>query len=153
MKRILGIGLIATVLVCLSFVSKDRFDEPETTVIDKSEGIIFESLTFEEAKIKAAETGKLIFIDVHAVWCGPCKMMARGPFKNEKVAQVYNEKFINLKIDAEQDADGEFVSRAFAVNAYPTLLFVDAKGKLVKSFVGYRSEDNLLGMADMVSPK
>jgi thioredoxin 1 len=152
MKSILGIGMIALVLGCLSFISKDSFGEIENTKDDKSTGIVFQALSFEEAKKMAAETGKLIFIDVHTTWCGPCKLMAKGPFKDEKVAAVYNEKFINLKIDAEQDADGEFVSRAFAVRAYPTLLFVDAKGKLVKSFVGYRSEENLLGMAEMMAP-
>lgn len=152
MNRILGIGLIAAVLGCLSFINNDEAFEASIQKADEAKGIQFQSLSLEAAKVKAKETGKLIFIDVHASWCGPCKMMARGPFKNEKVGALYNEKFINLKIDAEKDPDGEFVSRAYAVKAYPTLLFIDAKGKLVKSFVGYRSDENLLGMASTVLP-
>lgn len=152
MNRILGIGLIAAVLGCLSFINNDETFEAAIQKADEAKGIQFQSLSLEAAKMKAKETGKLIFIDVHASWCGPCKMMARGPFKNEKVGALYNEKFINLKIDAEKDPDGEYVSRAYAVKAYPTLLFIDSKGKLVKSFVGYRSDENLLGMASTVLP-
>jgi thiol:disulfide interchange protein len=147
MRRILGIGLIAGVLGCLSFINNDEALEASIERADEAKGIQFQPMTLEAAKEKAKETGKLIFIDVHASWCGPCKMMARGPFKDEKVGKIYNENFINLKIDAEKDPDGEFVSRAYAVSAYPTLLFVDAKGKLVKSYVGYRSEEMLMGMA------
>ncbi len=148
MRRIFGIALIAGVIACLSFISKDQYSEKEV-----SAGIEFQNISLDSAKVLAQQTGKLIFIDVYAAWCGPCKMMSRGPFKDEKVAEKYNANFINLKIDAEKDPDGEFVSRAYRVSAYPTLLFVDGKGRLVKSFVGYRSEDNLLGMAGMVLPK
>lgn len=150
-NRILGIALIALVLGCLSFISNNEFKE---TAKDNKEdkGIIFQTMSLEEAKLLSKKTGKLIFIDIYASWCGPCKMMAKGPFKDKKVGSVYNSSFINLKIDAEKDADGEFVSRAYAVSAYPTTVFIDGDGKLIKKFVGYRSEDNLLGMAEMANP-
>ena len=151
-NRILGIGLIALVLVCLSFIGRNEFSHSKSDQ-KEDKGIIFQTMSLEEAKALSKKTGKLIFIDIYASWCGPCKMMAQGPFQDEKVASVYNEAFINLKIDAEKDADGEFVSRAYAVSAYPTTVFIDGDGKLIKKFVGYRSEDNLLGDANIVLPK
>lgn len=151
MKRILGIGLIAGVIGLLSFVGKDNFSEPEMLENEEAKGIVFQNISMEEAKKQALETGKLIFIDVHASWCGPCKLMAKGAFMDPKVAEMYNTKFINLKIDAEKDPDGEFVSRAYKVQAYPTLLFVDSKGKLVKNYVGMRRADELISMAKMVA--
>lgn len=152
MNRFFGVAMIALLIGCLSFITKNDNLYEYAVDDDVEVGIEFQSLSLAEAKEMAQKTGKLIFIDVHASWCGPCKMMARGPFKEEKVAEKYNTNFINLKIDAEKDPDGEFVSRAYGVRAYPTLLFVNGKGKLVKRFVGYRSGDNLLGLADMVLP-
>ncbi len=157
MNRFFGIALLTLIIGCLSFIAKEDALYYENTVSSKADvevqGIQFQAISLDSAKKVAQQTGKLIFIDVYAAWCGPCKMMSNGPFKNEKVGERFNSSFVNLKIDAEKDADGAFVSRAFAVKAYPTLLFVDAKGKLVKSFIGYRSEENLLGMADMMSPE
>jgi len=150
-NRILGIGLITIVLGCLSFIGRNEFSHSKSDQ-KEGKGIIFQTMSLEEAKLLSKKTGKLIFIDIYASWCGPCKMMAKGPFQDEKVGSVYNSSFINLKIDAEKDADGEFVSRAYAVSAYPTTVFIDGDGKLIKKFVGYRSEDNLLGMAEMANP-
>jgi thioredoxin 1 len=111
-------------------------------------GIKFEHMTVDKALSKAKSSGKLIFIDVHTTWCGPCKEMARTTFQSEEVGKVFNKKFINLKIDAENDADGASVSKAYSVNAYPTLLFINADGKLVKKLVGKQSEEKLLAIAN-----
>ena len=67
-----------------------------------SGGIKFRRLSFEEAKKESIKTGKIIFIHVHTSWCGPCKKMAATSFQDPKLAEIYNDKFINLKIDAEK---------------------------------------------------
>ncbi len=99
----------------------------------------------------AKESGKLIFIDVYTTWCGPCRKMSATSFNDKGVGNVYNEKFINLKLDAENDRDGLFVSKAYRVKAYPTLLFIDGNGKLIKNFIGFRDADGLLNMAAIVN--
>ena len=109
-----------------------------------AEGIVFESLTYEEALKKAKKTGKLVFIDVYTVWCGPCKKMARDSFTQPEVAKLYNKNFINIKIEAEKDADGPVISRKYKVSGYPTLLFLDEDGVVKKSLLGYQTGDQLL---------
>ena len=94
-----------------------------------AQGIKFEKITFEQALKKAAKQDKLIFIDFYTQWCGPCKALARGPFKDDKLGAYYNKNFINLKLDAEKE--GEAAAKKFRVNAYPTLLFVNEKGEVV----------------------
>jgi len=111
-------------------------------------GIKFDKLRVEKALKQAKDTGKLVFIDVHTTWCGPCKEMARTTFQSEEVGKVFNKKFINLKIDAENDADGGDISKTYSVNAYPTLLFINGDGKLVKKLVGKQSEEKLLSIAN-----
>ncbi|MBI3240440.1 MAG: thioredoxin family protein [Flavobacteriia bacterium] len=111
-------------------------------------GIKFDKLGMEKALKQAKDSGKLIFIDVHTSWCGPCKEMARTTFQSDEVGKVFNKKFINLKIDAETDADGPDVSKKYSVTAYPTLLFINGDGKLVKRLVGKQSEEKLLSVAN-----
>jgi thioredoxin 1 len=123
-------------------------DGTTTSARPASSGIKFEHMTLEKALDKAKSSGKLIFVDVHTTWCGPCKEMARTTFQSDKVGKVFNKKFINLKIDAENDVDGASVSRSYSVNAYPTLLFINAEGKLVKKLVGKQSEEKLLAVAN-----
>lgn len=93
------------------------------TTSEVSSSIEFKKLSFNEAKELAKKTGKLIFIDCYTSWCGPCKTMARVSFTNDEVAKIYNEKFINLKVEMEKDADGKEIGRLYRINAYPTVLF------------------------------
>ncbi|WP_430809678.1 MULTISPECIES: thioredoxin family protein [unclassified Carboxylicivirga] len=94
-----------------------------------SQGIDFQHITFEEALIKAQKEDKLIFIDFHTAWCGPCKKLAKGPFKDSLVGDYYNRHFINLKLDAERE--GKQAAELFTVRSYPTLIFVDGDSQMV----------------------
>ena len=146
-KTFVGIFLVGLTALGFAFSSnKKTIEKTEKTEVS---GINFQTLSLEEAKTLAKKTNKLIFIDVYTAWCGPCKMMAKGPFKEDKVGKVYNEKFINLKIDAEKDADGPFVSRAYSVRAYPTMIFINGDGKLIKTVIGYQDADALMMHAEM----
>ncbi len=143
MKKI--IGILALGLVTMAFVVKS-----ESTKKQESEGIKFQKITLEEAKAKALENNQYIFIDAYTSWCGPCKKMAATSFKNAQVGELFNEKFINLKIDCELDADGPELARMYKVKAYPTLLIIDGTGKLIKQVVGFQTEDRLIALANSV---
>lgn len=116
-------------------------------------GIAFQDVSFEEAKTLALKSGKLIFIDCYTDWCGPCKRMAETSFKDERVGKFFNEHFINVKIEMEKNPIGPELARLYKVRAYPTLLFVDGNGKLVKDMIGMQSADGLLLMARSVTAK
>ena len=61
--------------------------------------ISFVEGTWEEVLEKAKEENKIIFVDVYATWCGPCKMMAKEVFTQQEVADFHNATFINAKFD------------------------------------------------------
>jgi thiol:disulfide interchange protein len=141
-------------LVCsLAFVGMSFLTEKQLSSQSTEEGIQFQSLSLEDAKKQSLKSGKLIFIDAYASWCGPCKRMAATSFKNREVGKVYNEQFINLKIDCEKDADGPELARMYKVKAYPTLLVIDGNGKLIKEVVGMQMEDGLLALANSLKKK
>ena len=117
-----------------------------------AQGIDFEQITFEKALEKAKVEDKIIFVDAYASWCGPCKAMARNVFTLKTVGDFYNKSFINLKLDMEKP-EGAYVLRNYPVNAYPTLLFIDADGKLIHKKVGGMDDRNFLGLGKMVLEK
>lgn len=123
-----------------------------TLTIASAQGIEFYHGTWAEAQEKAKAEGKLIFVDAYASWCGPCKRMASTVFTQEKAGTFFNENFINLKVDMEKPENAEFAGK-YPVSAYPTLMFLDATGKLVSKDVGAKELETLLEFARKVLGK
>ena len=98
--------------------------------IIKAEGIEFFKGTWEEAVEEAKKQEKLLFVDAYAVWCGPCKRMAKNVFPLKEVGEFYNKNFINVKLDYEKvEADG--FRKDYPVSAFPTLYYIDYTGEAV----------------------
>ncbi len=108
-----------------------------------AQGINFFAGTWAEAKAKAKQENKPIFVDVYAVWCGPCKYMTNSVFTQKSVGDYFNANFISLKIDAEKGEGPTFASNN-NVRAYPTLLFFDSNGKVVINSSGTMEANELL---------
>lgn len=94
----------------------------------------FRSIPFDEALKAAKQEGKLVFIDFYTDWCGPCKKMANEVFPQKKVGDFMNEKFVNLKLNAEKE--GKELAARYKVSAYPTFVVLDAEGKAVAELKG-----------------
>lgn len=109
---------------------------------------------------------KKIFVDVYTVWCGPCKLYDRNTFSNPDVAAFINRHFYPVKFNAEgkdpvvyqgktygnprynpakakrRNSVHEF-SSYLGIRAYPTVVFLDETGGLIKSVRGYRTPAQL----------
>ncbi|KAG2226564.1 hypothetical protein INT45_005050 [Circinella minor] len=71
---------------------------------------------------------KLVVVDFHATWCGPCKLIAP---KFKKFAEEYTDA-IYAKIDVDEVPD---VAAEYSVRAMPTFMFFK-KGEKVGEVVG-----------------
>jgi thioredoxin-related protein len=111
-----------------------------------AQGIVFEEGSFAEIKQRAAMANKLIFIDAFTVWCGPCKQLSKNIFPLPTIGEYFNKNFVNVKIDMEK-GEGIELAKTYSVNAYPTLLFLNAKGELVHRTCGLMPEESLLSEA------
>lgn len=92
---------------------------------------------------KAKASGKLVFLDAQTTWCRPCIMMAKDVFTLNRVADYYNEHFINATMDMEK-GEGPALVKKYDVHAYPTFLYIDGNGKLVHRDGGYQEADSFI---------
>jgi thioredoxin len=83
------------------------------------------SQTFQEI----IDTSFLVFVDFHADWCGPCKIIAPSI---EKLAHEYDGtvKFAKLNIDENPD-----IAQRYRVRSIPTLM-IFRKGTPIKTMIG-----------------
>lgn len=114
-----------------------------------AQGMIFFQGTWEQAMEKALAEEKPIFVDAYTTWCGPCKMMSQRVFPEPRVGALYNANFVAIKIDMEQPEGIRFQEK-YPVSAYPTLLYIDGNGKLLKRVVGAQQADAMLQLGKNV---
>ena len=113
-------------------------------------GITFFKGTFGEALAKARQENKPLFVDFYAVWCVPCKKMAKNVFTQEEVGKYFNEHFISLQLDAEKGENVE-IAKNYKVAAYPTVAFIAPDGKALSVNTGAMDKDELMEAAKIVA--
>jgi len=113
--------IISILLIVVSF-----------TISTKATGIEFFHGSWAEAVAKAKSENKLLFVDFYTQWCGPCYNMAKTVFTLPDVAYFYNNNFINMKIDCEEQQEGAALAKKYEVHSFPTYGFIDpATGEMV----------------------
>ena len=117
---------------------------------ENTTGISFFKGTFEEALVKAKQENKPLFVDFYAVWCVPCKKMAKTVFTQEAVGKYFNEHFISLQLDAEKGENVQ-IAKNYKVVAYPTVAFIAPDGKALSVNTGAMNADELMEAAKIVA--
>ena len=112
-------------------------------------GIQFTDVSWRDVLKKAKAEKKVIFLDAYASWCGPCKMLQKNVFTKKTVGDYYNSRFINVKMDMEK-GEGPALMQVYPLEAYPTLLFIDGNGRVLKKVLGYQSPEDLIAIGQSV---
>lgn len=134
------IAAIALVAVYGSY----SFNDSQKTETPNPNGIHFFEGNWRNALAEAKNQDKLLFVDVYTTWCGPCKVMKKTTFNDEKVGAYFNSNFINVAIDAETP-EGKKLMAKYAVRGFPTLLIVNGNGHLKSKVLGFQSANKLIG--------
>ena len=150
MKGLRKLSLVIAMLA-MTFaiaIASDKGDK-KTAVKEAEKGIQFTEASWAAILKKAKAEKKIIFFDAYTTWCGPCKAMQKNVFTRDDVAAVYNKNFINVKYDMES-GEGLKLAGKYPLEAYPTLFFIDANGKVVKQVIGYQTPEKLIDLGKSV---
>lgn len=122
------------------------------TVEAYSQGIKFEKPTnsFSDMLKKADKENKLMFVDMYTSWCAPCKLMEKNVFSHGDVGRYFNDNFVNYQIDGEKGFGVE-LAKKYGVKGYPTYFFINGKGELIYTFLGYNDVDEFIRSAKAAS--
>ncbi len=89
--------------------------------------------TFESAMAEAKKTGKPVFIDFYADWCGPCKMMEQNTFTDEAVGRLVSQSIpVRVNIDKRPDIVKQYPSPGI-----PYVCLIRPNGQIIKAHMGY----------------
>ncbi len=128
MKKIFLLFL-ATGLFFSSCNRKVAYETADGMAMTIEEGVFFmDSKKLGPILERAEEFDKLVFVDFYTTWCMPCRMMDEDVFPNKEIGDFMNENFINYKVNAEK-GNGVNLKTLYNVNVYPTLIFLDSKGR------------------------
>ena len=78
---------------------------------------------------KSSSEGKLLIVDFHAQWCGPCKRIAPTIVA---MAEEMKDKCVFAKVDVDAAAE---IAEEYEISAMPTFLLF-ANGGKVDSMTG-----------------
>jgi thioredoxin-related protein len=99
-----------------------------------------------EAQTLASENNKKVMVYAEAEWCGYCKKMNRTVFPEKSVQDNLSKYFYPVRIDIESHQKVTFngkefteqnLAREFRVSGTPTVIFLDAGGKIIGVQPGY----------------
>jgi tetratricopeptide (TPR) repeat protein len=106
--------------------------------------------TLEQALAKAKAEGKLVFMDVGAYWCPPCHQLDEEVFVRPEVGQRLAQGYVALHVDAEKGEGPELCER-YDVQAYPTVLVLEATGIEKGRVVDFLAAEALLGALERIA--
>ncbi|MGL1902589.1 MAG: DUF255 domain-containing protein [Fibrobacterales bacterium] len=153
--RLIIIGLIALSFACSKESDKKAQSHNDSPV---------QWLTFEEGLNKATAEKKLMFVDLYADWCGPCKYMDATTYKDSSVAALLNSRFVPVKIDADQPEPiaceekhqlppMECAAKIWQVQGLPGTIILDSKGYFLTSTMGIQEAQNLIESLNLLLDK
>jgi thiol-disulfide isomerase/thioredoxin len=112
--------------------------------------------------------GKLVYVDVWATWCGPCKVQIPALKKLEKKYHGKPITFLSISLDKQKDlnkwkkfvADNELrgvqliaddafdstVAKAYGINGIPRFMLFDKKGNIVSTDAPRPSDKKIEGL-------
>lgn len=115
-------------LVCLLMLSVTFADSQGTSIQWRRD--------MKQAYHDAQATGKPMFVQFTADWCGFCTKMDQSTFQDPQIAAFINETFIPLLVDKDKN---EKFARAVGIRGLPTTVIISSQLELQDRLQGYQS--------------
>jgi len=139
MKSLMNILFIALL------VNTNMNASTSNNVVNPDNTVKYFQGSFDNAKSKAGEEGKLFFVEFYADWCTPCKWMDKTTFRNENVVNILNNNYVALKMDIES-TEGSLLKHQYSVRMLPTILIFNSEGEIVERVEKTLSSDSMVSL-------
>lgn len=103
----------------------------------------FETKSTDAVREMAVRAGKLVFIDLYATWCPPCRMMEQQVFSRKDVGEFMERHFVAAKYDTDKTTGKELL-RKYGQGAIPLYLVFDTDGELLGRIQGAAAADRFM---------
>ncbi|WP_163718767.1 TlpA family protein disulfide reductase [Mangrovibacterium lignilyticum] len=144
--------------------TKKHFERPqieENTLIKSAKDTPIDELI---SKIIQEHQGKIIYLDIWAAWCSPCRKEMPNSTKLMNALNSDEVDFVYLCIDSEEDKwkaliselniegshylatpdQSRFVYKLFEMNGVPQYILIDSNGNIVDKGIQLRPSESLI---------
>ncbi|MEJ2366018.1 MAG: thioredoxin family protein [Deltaproteobacteria bacterium] len=136
LRLALTLLLLASLAIVTPSCARDETATEQATPLERQEkDLPTKWLAFDDGLAKARTENKPIFVEFYAEWCVFCKKFQKETIKNQQVASMLAENFVYVRLNAENS--NVELAQAFGINAYPSLVFLDSKGKPITMLSGF----------------
>jgi len=104
----------------------------------------------QAAQKKASDQMLMLYVDVYATWCGPCKLMDSQVYSDPFVAAYMNTHYVNVRMDGETDYGRIYVAEQ-RLEGYPTMFIFSDDGERISKIVGYTPPAELVSSLKSVN--
>lgn len=126
--------------------------KPEETTITVG-GVVFQNSEFLSPILeKAQKEKKPVFLEMHAAWCAPCKMMEEDVFTQKPVFNYLNANFLNFRADFDAP-NGKTIAGIYEIKGLPTMIFLDPNGVVLERQLGAAGYSDIKKMGDAALAK
>ncbi|MFI3301790.1 MAG: thioredoxin fold domain-containing protein [Rikenellaceae bacterium] len=112
----------------------------------------FQDVSPEELLKMAESEDKLVFIDIYADWCPPCRAMESEVFSRKDVAEFMDARFVSAKYNMDKDTGKEIAAR-YNVRSIPTYLIFNDKGDFLGRLQGKMPAEDFMENINMALTK
>lgn len=117
--------------------TQEMYDESATSVAANLTRLTWQH-DLKTSLHMAKNSQKLVLIDVYTDWCGWCKRLDRDVYANARIAQFIDSQFVPMKMNAEDNGEGQAFAKKHEIRGYPCTIVLDSDGHVKGMFYGYR---------------
>ena len=148
-----AIAYLTLLVLCLSPASFAAPAAPAAPAKKEPRKSTVHWMSYKDALEKAQKGPKLIFVDLYADWCVPCRIMDANVYSDPTVASLLNTRFYAVKLDADSqdtimcDGQKNTVQRCYfdvwELHALPAFVLVAPKGMSILTVTDSMSPQEL----------